>query len=206
MYCIKCGADNLETAKFCRKCGADLAGPDEVETRVAVRADSDDSRAVGGMGSSSDLHDHEVEIFSIRPTLMFVKGGYAVAGVGALLLVALFSSLFPSVPIWIDVLVGLMLFLIPAFYHFKLKLIKYTLMDTKLEIDEGFIARTTRNVPLRRIQDVTVSATVIQRMLGFGTLTIDTASEEGGKIVLKNINVPKHYAEVLLKQMRRLEK
>jgi ribosomal protein L40E len=26
MFCIKCGADNLETAKFCRKCGEEVSG------------------------------------------------------------------------------------------------------------------------------------------------------------------------------------
>jgi len=206
MYCISCGADNLETAKFCRKCGATVAGSGEVETRVVVRSAGEDIQTVAGSNIHGEDHAAEAEIFSIRPTMMFVKGGYAVAGVGALLLVALFSSFFPLVPIWIDVLVGLMLFLIPAFYHFKLHLIKYTLMDTKLEIDEGFIARTTRNIPLRRIQDVTVSASVIQRLLGFGTLTVDTASEDSGKVILKNINVPKYYADVLLKQMRQIEK
>ena len=38
MYCIKCGADNLETAKFCRKCGESFEA--EEETRVAVRGES----------------------------------------------------------------------------------------------------------------------------------------------------------------------
>jgi uncharacterized membrane protein YdbT with pleckstrin-like domain len=94
--------------------------------------------------------------------------------------------------------------LIPAFYHFRQKLVRYTLTDAKIEIDQGLISRTTRNVPIRTIQDVTVSATVWQRMLGFGDLIIDNASDEAGKIVLKNIDSPKKYADILLKQMRRL--
>jgi hypothetical protein len=43
-------------------------------------------------------------------------------------------------------------------------------------------------------------------MLGFGNLVIDNASEDGGKIILKNINTPKKYADILLKQMRLLNK
>jgi nitrogen fixation protein len=46
-------------------------------------------------------------------------------------------------------------------------------------------------VPLCRIQDVTISSTIPQRLLGFGDIVIDNASEQGGKIVLKNINSPR---------------
>ncbi len=197
MYCEKCGAENSETAKFCRKCGAETDL--EIETRVAVRPDYAvaDAREIEKDGAE------EAEIFSILPTLMFVKAGYAVAAAGALLLVALVSVFLPTiVPTAIAILLGLMLFLIPALYHFKQKMVSYTLTESKLEIDSGFVSRTTRNVPLGRIQDVTVSASAMQRLLGFGNLVIDNASEEGGKAILKNINTPKHYADVLLKQMR----
>jgi len=211
MYCIKCGADNLETAKFCRKCGEDLSGQvsvvggqseGEEETRVAARAD-----AVGAkVGGDADTDATEAEIFAISPTLMFVKVGYVLAALGALFLAALTSIFLSSlVSVWLSVFIGLLLFLIPGFYHFRQKMVSYTLTDSKLEIDEGFISRTTRSVPIRRIQDVTVSAGIVQRLLGFGNLTIDNASDDGGKVVLRNINTPKFYADVLLRQMRRLD-
>ncbi len=93
--------------------------------------------------------------------------------------------------------------LIPAFYHLKQKLVRYTLTDSKIEIDQGLVSKTTKNVPLRTIQDVTVSATVPQRMLGFGNLIIENAGENNSQIILRNINSPKKYADVLLKQMQR---
>ena len=200
MYCIKCGADNLETAKFCRKCGESFEV--EEETRVAVR----ENGAVAAMGGDADTDSQEAEIFAISPTLMFVKVGYALAALGALFLAA-FTSVFLSswISVWLSVFIGLLLFLIPAYYHFMRKMVSYKLTESKLEIDEGFISRTTRSVPIRRIQDVTVSSTVLQRMLGFGNLTIDNASDDGGKVVMKNINTPKFYADVLLRQMRRLD-
>ncbi len=190
MYCEKCGADNSETAKFCRKCGADTDV--EQETRVAVR-----ENAVDG----------ETEIFSISPTLMFVKAGYVLAAIGALFFVALLSVfLWSIVPVWLAIVMSFTIFLVPAFYHFKQKLVRYRLTDSTLEIDSGFISRTTQNVPIRRIQDVTVTTSVLQRLLGFGDLVVDNASEEGGKIVLKNINTPKEYADKLLAQMRENER
>jgi hypothetical protein len=35
---------------------------------------------------------------------------------------------------------------------------------------------------------------------------IDNASEDGGKVVLKNIDTPKKYADLLLREMRLLDK
>jgi uncharacterized membrane protein YdbT with pleckstrin-like domain len=98
---------------------------------------------------------------------------------------------------------GLALLLIPAFYHVKRNTVRYTLTDSKIEIDTGFISRTTRNIPLRNIQDVTVSASIPQRILGFGNLIIDNASETGGTTVLRNINDPRHHADLLLRELRR---
>ena len=80
------------------------------------------------------------------------------------------------------------------------------LPDTTVEIDQGLVSRTTQNIPLRRVQDVTVSSTVFQRVLGFGDIVIDNASETGGKVVLKNINSPRKYADLLLRQIRLLER
>lgn len=207
MYCIKCGADNSETATFCRKCGAMIEAPEE-ETRVAVRTVEplvpDAANAPARRAQADDDVGDEIEIFSISPTLMFVKAGYALAAIAALFLVAAFSA-FTTLSAWVAVLIGLMLFLVPAWYHVKQKLLRYTLTDSKLEIDHGLISRTTRNVPIRRIQDVTVTSSMLQRVLGFGDVVIDNASEEGGKVILKNINKPKAYADILLKQMRRLD-
>jgi uncharacterized membrane protein YdbT with pleckstrin-like domain len=151
-----------------------------------------------GAGESSEI---EHTIFTTRPTLLFVKVGYGLAVLGAILLVILLSG-FISVPWWVSVPLALALLLIPAFYHVRRNTVRYTLTDSKIEIDKGFIARTTRNIPLRNIQDVTVSASIPQRILGFGNLIIDNASETGGTTVLRNINDPRHYADLLLRQLR----
>ena len=205
MYCEKCGAENSETAVYCRRCGVAMAearAEAEEETRVATRRQTENEKLI-----TENVNGGERTLFSISPTLKFVKTGYVGAAVSALLLVALTSALLSNyVSTWVAVLLGLLLFLIPAYYHVRQKLLRYTLTESKLEIDSGFISRNTRNVPIRRIQDVTVSATPWQRLLGIGDLVIDNASDEAGKAVLKNIDTPKLYADELLGQMRRLER
>lgn len=197
MFCHKCGAENSDEANFCQKCGYQFT--DEEMTQLATTP----KKLV-------EANEDEKNIFSIRPTLLFVKIGYVAAVVGAFLLVVILYYLGKligfDIPWWFSVLAGLALLLIPAFYHLKQKTVLYTLTDSKVEIDEGFIFQNSRNVPLRSIQDVSVSSTILQRMLGFGNLVIDNASDDGGKIVLKNINTPKKYADILLKEMRLLNK
>jgi len=220
MYCDKCGADNSDSAKYCRKCGVAIEQPEE-ETRVRNRTVpaagsvvdniavpqyvSPPAKTVSGVSPGPDVEERE--IFSIRPTLIFVKIGYVLAAIGALLLVALTSAFFfQFVSVTLSVVVGLLLFLFPAYYHLRQKLVLYRMTESKLEIDTGLISRSTRNIPLRRIQDVTVNSTAIERMLGYGSIQIDNASEEGGKVTLTNIDSPRHYADMLLKQMGLLDR
>lgn len=200
MFCIKCGSQNSDEAVYCKKCGH-LQDAEE-ETRIAQLPKNE-----------SVTDDDEEEIFSISPTLMFVKIGYGLAVLGGFLLVALLSYIARlsgiEIPWWliaVFVLAGLSLLLIPAYFHLRHKMLRYTLTDSKVEIDHGLVSKTTRNVPLRIIQDVTVSATFTQRLLGFGNVVIENANENDNKITLKNINSPREYADILLKQMRKLNK
>lgn len=200
MFCIKCGAVMNDEAEFCAKCGY-AAGDAEI-TRVAAPANS----AAGRLQLFEPEHPEEVHIFSIRPTALFINIGYVLAILAGIVLVVLLAMLPISVPWWISVLVGLSPLLIPAYHHLMRNMILYTLTDSKIEIDKGFISRTTRNIPLGKVQDVTVSAGMLQRMLGFGDLVIENAGETTGRIVLKNISAPRHYADLLLKQLRRVHR
>ncbi|MBA3356796.1 MAG: PH domain-containing protein [Pyrinomonadaceae bacterium] len=133
--------------------------------------------------------------------MIFIKLGYALAVVGAVMLVFLLALV--NVTAYISIPLALALLLIPAYFHIKRNMIRYTLTDSKIEIDTGLVARTTRNIPLSKIQDVTVSASIPQRLLGFGDLIVDNASELGGSTVLHNISKPRHYADLLLRELRR---
>lgn len=134
--------------------------------------------------------------------MIFIKLGYALAVIGAIALVILLALI--EVPVYISIPLALSLLLIPAYYHLKRNMVRYTLTDSKVEIDTGLIARITRNIPLTKIQDVTVSASIPQRLLGFGDLLIDNASELGGTTVLHNISHPRRHADLLLRELRRL--
>ena len=194
MFCSSCGKENADDAAFCQKCGRAFEAEDE--TRVATRP-----------GSAVEHPDGSQRIFSITPTLKLVYVGYALAVLAAFLLVGVVSILLTStIGVWASVVLGMALLLVPLFFHIRKKLVRYTLTDATIEIDRGLVSRTTQNIPLRRVQDITVSASVTQRMLGIGDLIVDNASEDGGKVVLAGIDSPKKYADLVLRQMRQIER
>lgn len=197
MHCNNCGALLDQDSRFCKSCGAPARDPEE--TRIARPQPSVPARY-----DDDDNDDVESVVFTVRPTLLFVKLGYAAAVIGAILLTILLAMIkFVDIPWYVSLPIALGLLLIPAYKHLKRNMIRYTLTDSKIEIDYGLIARTTRNIPLAKIQDVTVSASIWQRLLGFGDVVVDNASELGGTTVLHNINTPRHYADLLLRELRR---
>lgn len=150
---------------------------------------------------ANEDRDFEDVIFTVRPTMIFIKVGYVIAALFAIGLVILLAQV--AFPIYLSVPIAFALLLIPAYYHVRRNTVRYTLTDSKIEIDKGLIARTTRNIPLTKIQDVTVSASIPQRLLGFGDVIVDNASDTGGTTKLENISNPRHYADLLLRELRR---
>lgn len=217
MHCINCGTYIAPGARFCSGCGAPAVDPEVTRyaagahpappqhqpysppVQAAAAAPPPQAYAPMRQERTSDV---ERQIFKTRPTLLFIKIGYGLAALGSILVIILLASVI-SAPWWIALPIALALLLIPAFYHLKRNMVQYTLTNHKMEIDEGFLARTTRNLPLRNIQDVTVSATIMQRLLGYGNVIIDNASEIGGETVMRNVHNPRQYADLLLRELRR---
>jgi len=193
MRCDECGAPLNSNSQFCDQCGAPAR--DAEATRIARQTSPTPARFREG-------DDLENVVFTTRPTMLFIKIGYLLAVLGAIL-ITIGLNLFVDIPWYVWLPLALALLLIPAYYHVKRNMIRYTLTDSKIEIDYGLIARTTRNIPLTKIQDVTVSASIPQRILGFGDVVVDNASEVGGTTTLHNINNPRHYADLILRQLRR---
>lgn len=217
--CQDCGARLTPGARFCASCGASAdsdatrvaaTGFDAEATRVAAppRPRAPQPMQVRPLAPPpqrpAPAHPGEVEekiIFVVRPTLLFVKLGYALAALGGLVLIALLALL--NVALYISIPLALALLLIPAYKHLMRNSVRYTLTDSKVEIDQGFVSRTTRNIPLRNIQDVSVTTTIPQRLLRFGNVVVDNASETGGNTVLRNIPDPRRHADQILRELRR---
>jgi membrane protein YdbS with pleckstrin-like domain len=220
MYCKNCGQALPDGSRFCNHCGATISGPDDLPAGrgVGTARYGYPERSPGvppGSGppganrdvafQSQELADDQV-VFTVRPTMLFVWIWYVIASLivlAATVVVALLAKTVPtSAAVIVILIVAAIVFSIPIYKHIVRRREVFTLTNHKLEMRYGIIARTVRNIPLRNIQDVTVTATAIQRLLGIGSIVIDSASESG-KIWLSEVPHPDHYADLILAEMRR---
>jgi len=60
----------------------------------------------------------------------------------------------------------------------------------------GLLAREAEHAPIEKIQDITVDQGVLARLLGYGTATLETASESG-RIVFPDIADPERFRSAI---------
>jgi uncharacterized membrane protein YdbT with pleckstrin-like domain len=72
-----------------------------------------------------------------------------------------------------------------------------TISGDKLRFELGMLSKTTRTIQISKIQDVTVIQSLAQRLIGVGTLSIETAGETS-RLTISNIDAPRAVAEELL--------
>jgi uncharacterized membrane protein YdbT with pleckstrin-like domain len=78
------------------------------------------------------------------------------------------------------VLAGLVVLFIATFMPFlRWVTTHYVVTDRRLITRQGIVARTGRDMPLSRINDISFSHTVLERLLGCGTLVVESAGERG---------------------------
>jgi len=174
-----------------------MAAEGPVEQRVMV-------------GGNQAVVADEHEVFTIRPTMIFVVVRYVIAALIVMAVAALMGILSNKDVSWMNgtlafvviLVAALIAFANPLYHHVQRRREVYTLTNHKLEMRYGIIAKTVRNIPLTKIQDVTVKSSVLQRLMNLGDLEIDSASETG-KIILDDIHNSERYADMILAELRR---
>jgi uncharacterized membrane protein YdbT with pleckstrin-like domain len=206
------------TARFCQSCGArsetsNLSELDAEETRLAAARSP--SAAVGGQTvasrpeealprrASSSLARDEQIIFSERPVAFFVFIGYFIAAFVALFLTIALAYLGAGrISPLTCVLFSLPVMLVPLIRHLRRNATLYTLTDSKIEITSGLLSRTTRSIPLHNIQNITVSMSLWQRLLGYGDILIDSFGDLNKSARIYRINAPRRRADEILRAQR----
>src|SRR5262249_39578897 len=212
MYCNNCGHALPDGSKFCNYCGAAMSGqPGPPIQGAQDRFDRGRQYAPGvrpgysdTLAQYPDAADEKV-IFTLRPTLIFVAIWYMAAALVVVATAAIMGALHQYISTQAAVIVifavAALAFSIPIYKHILRRREVYTLTNHKLEMRYGLISKIVRNIPLRNIQDVTVTATVAQRLLRLGKIVIDSASESG-KIMLHDVHHPEKYADMILGVLR----
>lgn len=136
-----------------------------------------------------DLHQGETVLFeghpSWRSTLLFFTKGLAAAAVLGVIVGLIDSSwvlgvIVGGVGLAITIGVGLLL----------RQATVYMITDERLHIRRGLIARKVQETRLGRVQNVTVTQSVWERLLQIGSAEFDTASEDQNHFVFAGIQRP----------------
>jgi uncharacterized membrane protein YdbT with pleckstrin-like domain len=63
---------------------------------------------------------------------------------------------------------------------------RYVVTNRRVLMRYGVLSRTGRDVPLTRVNDVSFSRSVVERLIGSGTLTIESAGDRG-QVLLRDV-------------------
>jgi uncharacterized membrane protein YdbT with pleckstrin-like domain len=110
------------------------------------------------------------------------------------------ATLFPESAWWF-VLVGVLPFVAPALAFVDALRTRLWLDEGLVRYRHGFIVQTTRAMELRKIQDVRVERTLVQRMWGVGTLILESAGESS-RLVVVDIDNAQKTADAILRAGR----
>lgn len=72
---------------------------------------------------------------------------------------------------------------------------RYTITNRRLHIKHGIVSREVQETRLTRVQDVSYSQSIIQRMLGIGDIDFDTASNDPTDFVFAGVADPSGVVE-----------
>jgi len=226
MNCHNCGYRLAPESLFCNRCGSKVqratkprraahlkAPPPRPARRAPIIPSASDPEPFddyeedySGRYSEDYQEDYpekfgdkEQVIFSITPAFYEVGLTYTGAAAVSLILTALVA--LAGGQLLLAVIGAAIFFIMPVIRHIQLKYTVYTLTTIKVEIRSGIFSTSAQSIPLRHIQDVTVSETLKERLIGIGDVLIDSAALDS-KMTMNNIRNPRKYADLILEQLQ----
>jgi membrane protein YdbS with pleckstrin-like domain len=186
----------------CRKCHATILVPSTPATAEPPTARLIQEPAARAE-TAPEAADQETDIFTLAPSgRAFI--GQILLGlicVGLAIGVAIRGRDF-SWPPWVALVPlasGVLLLLL---VWIKVKSCSYRLTTQRLFVQRGWLAKHLDELELYRVKDVVVDQGVLQRVLGFGTITVLTDDDTTPQLNLVRISSPIKVKEMIRTQYR----
>lgn len=135
----------------------------------------------------------------IRPSTKLIKLWYwlsLVLIIAIVLFVRVNEAAQEKHGIWLLIVPGVLL-VITVVRHLGVRFTRMTITGDSLRFETGVFGKSTRNIPVSKIQDVRVDQSMKQRMFGLGNLSIETAGGASHLTIL-NVDHPQSLAEQIL--------
>ena len=134
------------------------------------------------------LTKDEQVVLSLHPhwKALFLPVVWFVLALAAVVVLAIFTG-WGMIPMLIVAGVALVLVLVVTVWPWiKWRTTHYVFTNERVIMRSGVFSRSGRDIPMGRINDVSFSHSLFERMLGCGTLTIESAGERG-QVQLTNL-------------------
>jgi uncharacterized membrane protein YdbT with pleckstrin-like domain len=115
----------------------------------------------------------------LLPVIVLLVIGAAV-GIGVALMPAPYWPVGPLVLAGVGLVLFIWLILVPWLRWWTTT---YTLTNRRLITRRGILNKTGTDLPLNRIHEVSIERSLLDRMLGCGTLDVSTAAEDGSVVL-----------------------
>src|SRR5947209_6840142 len=134
----------------------------------------------------------------LRPSLKFVKLAYIFCAILAAAMGVALVTLqdLPPGSAW-TLLLPAALAAFAIIRHFKLRLVKLTVLDDRIRYESGLFSKSTRTVELVKVQDVRVDQSFWQRMFGIGDISLETAGGSS-RMEIDQVDRPQAAADHIL--------
>ena len=145
-----------------------------------------------------DLHQHWIYLL---PAILWTVLVLAASITGIVFTVAM----GPLPPAIIGAVAVIGILLIAGIPFLRWKTTQFVLTTDRVISREGILSRKARDIPLHRINDVTFTQSFLERLIGSGNLTIESAGEHGMSR-FTFIKRPEHVQNEIYKAMENYEK
>ncbi len=147
-----------------------------------------------------DMHQGEEVIYNGHPSWRSIKAFY-LAGLGVAILIGVLwwliftpivAALLAAAIIAVTVLVGLI----------KRVFVIYTITSDRLYIQRGVLSKRVEQTRIDRVQNVSTSQSVLDRLFRVGTVDFDTAGSEAGNFRFDGVDDPPSVAAAIDRAQR----
>jgi uncharacterized membrane protein YdbT with pleckstrin-like domain len=144
------------------------------------------------------------------PEKVYYEGSPLVRGnIGSLFLFFLIGAVFVAVPFayrflqakwpwWVITLacivIGLILFVAPIIYA---RTIRYRISNYRIDFERGFLGKTIDTTELWHVEDIRFHQSLIERLLGVGTITVFAADQTTPAFPLRGLPRPREIFDAL---------
>jgi uncharacterized membrane protein YdbT with pleckstrin-like domain len=173
-----------DDAVYCPKCGQRLDAAEPVKT-PAEQIKS--AKAAAGAGANSDA---ETPLWSGGFSWKAMLGYWLLAILATIcaIVLAILGAAIPCVPIAAGVIVLLIWLYVIGYFLYQRISLAYELTNQRLVHYYGILTRVTNRIEVIDIDDIKVTQSILERILGVGTIQILSTDVSDPKLVIRGID------------------